>query len=182
MSRTHRRRRPFETIGVIVAASALVVATLVGGSAAVAADAPVLTSTFDGGTYAPWVANGGAALSLVDSPDGAGQSLKVAGRTHAYDGVALDLTGVVQRDVSYAISFKARLADATQPAGGVHFTVDDGSYTWVSSDSALNADAWTTVSGSYTLATGAAPGKMYLDTSGATFPDVLVDDVTITGP
>ncbi|WP_426592459.1 endo-1,4-beta-xylanase [Cellulomonas sp. McL0617] len=169
----------------MVAASALVIAPLVVGSTATmaaAADAPVLASTFDGGTYAPWVVNGGATLALVADPGGSGQSLKVSGRTHAYDGVALDLTTVLQRDVSYAISFKARLADAAQPAGGVHFTVDDGSYTWVSGDGALTADAWTTVSGSYTLATGATPGKLYLDTSGATFPDVLLDDVTITGP
>lgn len=182
MSWTSRQRRPFETIGVLVAASALVVAPLAATTSAVAADAPVLASTFDGGTYAPWVVNGGASLALVADPGGSGQSLKVSGRTHAYDGVALDLTSVVQRDVSYSISFKARLADAAQPAGGVHFTVDDGSYTWVSGDSALTADAWTTVSGSYTLGAGVAPGTMYLDTSGSTFPDVLLDDVTITGP
>ena len=183
MSWTRRQRRPFETFGVIVATSVLVVAPLVAAAApATAADAPVLSSTFDGGTYAPWVTNGGATLALVADPGGTGQSLKVSGRTHAYDGVALDLTSVLQRDVSYSISFKARLADAAQPAGGVHFTVDDGSYTWVSSDGALTSDAWTTVSGSYTLATGATPGKLYLDTSGTTFPDVLLDDVTITGP
>ena len=182
MSWIRRQRRPFETFGVIVATTALVVAPLIVGSPAVAADTPVLSSTFDDGTYAPWVGNGDATLAVVASPDGVGQSLKVSGRTHAYDGVALDLPSVLQRDVSYAISFKARLADATQPAGGVHFTVDDGSYTWVSSDGALTADAWTTVSGSYTLATGVTPGKLYLDTSGTTFPDVLLDDVTLTGP
>jgi len=119
MSWTRRQRRPFETIGILAAASALVVTSLVTAAPVVAADAPpALSSTFDGGTYAPWVVNGDASLALVADPDGTGESLKVSGRTHAYDGVALDLTTVLQRDVSYAISFKARLADAAQQAHG----------------------------------------------------------------
>lgn len=168
------------------AALALVAAPLVADgftSPAQAADATVLSSTFDDGTYTPWVVNGNATLSVVADPSGTGKSLEVSGRTHSYDGIALPtLPSLVQRDVAYTVSFKARLASADQPAGGVHFTVDDGKYTWVSSDGALTADAWTTITGTYTLPTGATPGKMYLDTSGTTFPDVLLDDITITGP
>ena len=178
-----RRPRKIESIGVGVVAAALVLAQLVvGASSAQAADVTVLNSTFDDGSYDPWVVNGTATLSVVPDPSGTGQSLEVSGRTQGYDGIALDLTSLLTRDVSYSISFRARLADDTQPAGGVHFTVDDGSYTWVSSGPTLSADEWTTVSGAYTLATGAAPGKMYLDAAGDTLPDVLLDDITIVGP
>ena len=189
------RRRFFrETFGRTVVASAavgaLAIAPLALAPSAHAAAAPadgtgttVLSSNFDDGSQGPWTANGNATLSVVPSPGGSGDSLEVSTITHDYDGAAVDLTKLLTPGVAYTISFDARLADASQPAGSVHFTVDDGNYTWVGSPTAINADSWTTVTGTYTLAAGATKANMYLDSSGsAPFPNVLMDNVTITGP
>ncbi|MHA7985807.1 endo-1,4-beta-xylanase [Rathayibacter sp. CAU 1779] len=170
-------------------ALALLTASIVGSGEAspanAADDTTVLSTNFDDGSYAPWTQDGGATLAVVASPDGTGESLKISGRTQAYDGIQLTtLPSLVQPGVAYTYSFQARLADASQPAGGVHFTVDDGTYSWISGDGALSADSWTTITGSYTLpiSLGSASGKVYLDTGGSTYPDVLIDDITITGP
>ena len=184
-----RRRRAVETFGrgaaAAVAATALGLGVLAAPAhAADAAPTPVLSTTFDDGTVAPWTAHGGAKLAVVDSPDGAGKSLEVTNRTAGYDGLAVDLTKILTPGVAYTVTFEARLADASQPADGVHFTVDDGSYTWVSGAKALASDAWTTVTGTYTLAAGATKATMYLDDGASSGPyaDLLVDDLTITGP
>ncbi|NNC11513.1 hypothetical protein HII28_06420 [Planctomonas sp. JC2975] len=183
-----RRRGVAGTVAVGGAALAVLAASIVGSGVAAPAHAAdtttVLSTNFDDGSYAPWTQNGNATLAVVDSPDGTGKSLKVSGRTHAYDGIQLTtLPTLVTPGVAYTYTFEARLADASQPAGGVHFTVDDGTYSWISGDGALTADSWTTITGSYTLPTslGTASGKVYLDTGGSTYPDVLIDDITITG-
>jgi endo-1,4-beta-xylanase len=180
-----RRFSPVTKAGWGLVVAAVIAAPLAAATPSIAAtgDVTVLSSTFDDGSYAPWAVNGGATLSIVADPDGTGRSLKISGITQGYDGAALDLTTLLTPGVQYSISFAARLADASQPAGSVHFTVDDGNYTWVSSGSALKADAWTTITGSYTLAAGATKANMYLDEAGsAPYPEVLMDDVTITGP
>ncbi len=179
----------FETIGVGVLALGLVAAPALGSapaSTARAADVEILRSDFEGGTYAPWTPSGSPTLSLVPDPDGTGTSLSIAGRTAGWQGVALDLVPLLEPGATYTVSMRARLADATQPAAGVHFTVDapaaSNPYTWVSGPSTLAADAWTTISGSYTFEEGVGAARMYLDGGDAApFPDVLLDDVVITG-
>ncbi|GCD20981.1 hypothetical protein CTKZ_25430 [Cellulomonas algicola] len=178
-----------ETIGVGVLALGLVAAPTLGSaptSTARAADSEILRSDFEGGTYAPWTPSGSPTLTLVPDPDGAGTSLKIAGRTAGWQGIALDLVPLLEPGEAYTVSMRARLADADQPAAGVHFTVDapaaSNPYTWVSGPSTLAADAWTTISGSYTFEEGLDAARMYLDGGDAApFPDVLVDDVVITG-
>ena len=190
MQARSRRRTAVETFARGAAASAAAAALGLGVLAAPAhaetgdAPAPVLSTTFDDGTTAPWTQNGGATLAVVDSPDGSGKSLELTNRTAGYDGIGVDLTKILTAGVTYTVSFEARLADADQPADGVHFTVDDGSYTWVSGGTALASDSWTTVTGTYTLAADATKATMYLDDAGSTGPyaDLLVDDLTITGP
>jgi endo-1,4-beta-xylanase len=169
----------------VVSAAAVVAVpavVTVGAAPAAAADTTILSSTFDDGTISPWTANGGAQLSVVPSPDGTGKSLQVSNITHDYDGAALNLMGLLTPGVQYTVSFQARLADASQPAGSVHFTVDDGNYSWIASPTALSATAWTTITGTYTLSASATKANMYLNSGTAPFPVVLMDNVTITGP
>ncbi|QAY74781.1 LPXTG cell wall anchor domain-containing protein [Agromyces protaetiae] len=189
MKWTPRSRTATGRLGTGVIAAALIAAplTFVAGpvSPAAAADVQVLNSTFDDGSVGAWTGNDAATLTVVDSPDGTGKSLKVSNRKNKWDGAQIDLAPILQPDAPYTISFKARLADADQPASTVHFTVDDGSYTWVpkDTDTAIDATSWTTITGTYTLATGAKSGRMYLDTyRDGPFGDVLIDDVVITGP
>ncbi|AEE44714.1 Endo-1,4-beta-xylanase [Cellulomonas fimi ATCC 484] len=183
------RPRLFETIGVGMVALGLVAAPALGTappSTARAADVEVLRSDFESGTYAPWTPSGSPTLTLVPDPDGTGTSLRVAGRTAGWQGVALDLVPLLEPGATYTVSMRARLADEAQPAAGVHFTVDapaaSNPYTWVSGPSTLSAGAWTTISGSYTFEEGLDAARMYLDGGDtAPYPDLLLDDVVITG-
>ncbi|MGO4276730.1 hypothetical protein AB4Z22_44055, partial [Paenibacillus sp. TAF58] len=62
------RRGPAGFLAVGTATLALLASSLVTDgftAAASAADAPVLSSTFDDGSYSPWVVNGNATLSVV---------------------------------------------------------------------------------------------------------------------
>ncbi|GAA4158346.1 endo-1,4-beta-xylanase [Gryllotalpicola daejeonensis] len=182
-----RRRTPLAKLSWGVVVAAVIAAPLAAAQTAAAADSgtTVLSSTFDDGTIAPWTGNGGAKLSVVADPDGTGKSLEATGITAGYMGPAVDLTKLLTPGTAYTVSFEARLADAAQPADSVHFTVDDGNYTWIASPTAITADSWTTITGSYTLAASATKANMYLDStvaSGAAYPNVLIDNVTITGP
>ncbi|MCL2544128.1 MAG: endo-1,4-beta-xylanase [Microbacteriaceae bacterium] len=192
MTSPHRRRTPLVKLGLGVAVAAVFAAPLaatVPAVGATAAGTTVLDSTFDDGTITPWTANGGASLSVVADPSRAGESLEATGITAGYMGPAVDLTKLLTPGVAYTVSFDARVAADTASAGlgdSVHFTVDDGNYTWVSSGQSISDSAWTTITGTYTLAAGATKANMYLDStlpSGQTaYPDVLIDNVTITGP
>jgi hypothetical protein len=152
-------------------------------------DVSILSSTFDTGTYAPWTkanATSQVGLGLVTDPDTSrtGQSLRMTGIPYGYDTVALDLLPLLAKGSTYTISFKARLANPASTASA-HFTVFGGgsSYTWVGSETPLSANAWTTITGTYTLPAGATEAKMYVDlTQVGAFPlDLLIDDVTILG-
>ena len=186
-----RRRGVAGIVTVGATALALVSASVVGSglaSPAHADDTTVLSSNFDDGTISPWTANGGAQLSVVADPSGSGKSLEVSNISNDYDGAAVDLTALLTPGVQYTISFDARLASASDSAS-VHFTVDSvaagtENYTWVGDNTAISADAWTTITGTYTLPAGATKGNMYLNEGGATpYPSaVLMDNVTITGP
>lgn len=159
--------------GALVAASGLIVP-----AASAEAGTIVLSENFDGGSPGALVANGGAALDVVEY-DGA-QALQVSGRANSWDAVALP-TGLLQAGTQYSFSAQVRLADGADDAAA-RFVLNDGDgvYEWVG-NTALADDAWTTVTGSYTAGTDAAVAWIEVAPSAASY---LVDDVVVvqTGP
>lgn len=139
----------------------------------------VLSTDFEDGTWAPWTQSGGPTLSVVDV-DG-GKALQVADRDADYEGIESP-GGLLQEGETYTLSMRARLAPGTAGTAQIRFVVKPA-YSWVG-NTTIDADGWTTVTGTYIAAAGAT--TVYLGTSelsgGAAPYTYLVDDITITGP
>ena len=150
-------------------------------TAAAAADPNVVLSTdFDDGTWEPWTQSGGPTLSVVDI-DGS-PALLVDERANDYDGIQSP-TGLLTPGQSYTFSMRARLAVGTAGSAGVRFVVKPN-YDWVG-NTTMNADAWTTVSGTFAVPADADPStlQVYLGTDSLDAPyGYLVDDIVVTGP
>ncbi|RKS73799.1 endo-1,4-beta-xylanase [Motilibacter peucedani] len=142
-------------------------------------DTTVASEDFEDGSFAPWTQSGGPSLSVVDV-DGS-KALQVAGRANDYDGISSP-TGLLVPGAQYTFSMKARLAPGTAGSAGVRFVVKPD-YTWVG-DTTMTADAWTTVTGTFTAPAGADPAALqaYIGTGDLGAPyTYLVDDIVITG-
>ncbi|WP_197060581.1 endo-1,4-beta-xylanase [Arthrobacter sp. L77] len=140
--------------------------------------AVLLSEDFEDGAFGPLVQNGGATLSVVDA-DG-DKALLVKGRTNDYDGVKTP-ADLLQAGGTYSFSAQVKLAAAGMTTSA-RFVVEPA-YSWVG-NTTVTADAWTTVSGTFTAPTGADPATLraYLGTGDLGAPyDYLVDDVVITG-
>src|SRR5688572_1828976 len=184
-ARTSRNR--FETIGVALAtalALAAVPAAVVStGTAALAADTTLVSTDFSDGTLGAWTQSGGPTLSFVDV-DG-DQALQVANRTEDFDGIQTPagLFADVEPGTVLTLSMRARLAPDTAGSAGVRLVVKPA-YSWVG-NTTMTADAWTTVTGTYTVPADADPAglQVYLGTDALDGPyTYLVDDITITAP
>lgn len=147
-------------------------------AASAAEPVTLLSEDFEDGSFAPLVQNGGATLSVVDA-DG-DKALLVQGRTADYDGVKTP-ADLLSPGGQYTFSMKVKLPAGTA-ASEARFVVEP-EYTWVG-NTAVSADAWTTVSGTFTApaSASAATLRAYIGTKdlGATY-DYLVDDILITG-
>ncbi|WP_247827136.1 endo-1,4-beta-xylanase [Arthrobacter antioxidans] len=140
--------------------------------------AVLLSEDFEDGAFGPLVQNGGATLSVVDA-DG-DKALLVKGRTNDYDGVKTP-AALLQAGGTYSFSAQVKLA-AAGTTTSARFVVEPA-YSWVG-NTTVSADAWTTVSGTFTAPAGADPATLraYLGTGDLGAPyDYLVDDVVITG-
>ena len=138
----------------------------------------LLTEDFEDGSFAPLTQSGAAALSIVEA-DG-DKALLVQGRTADYEGVKTP-AGLLQPGGQYTFSMQVKLAAGTAPSEA-RFVVEPA-YTWVG-NTAVSADAWTTVTGTYTAPAGGSAEALlaYIGTKdlGAAY-DYLVDDLVITG-
>ncbi len=181
----HRSRATAFLAAAAVVASTVTTAALT--TSASAADATILSASFaDDSWQTDWEQDGGPALSRVDV-DG-DPALQVAGRTADYDGIQTK-SGVAAAKllpgVTYTLSMKARLAAGTAGSAGVRFVVKDDAYNWVG-NTTMTADAWATVTGTYTApASPPSDFKVYIGTGDVTGGGVytyLIDDVLVTGP
>ncbi|KQR11966.1 endo-1,4-beta-xylanase [Cellulomonas sp. Leaf334] len=143
----------------------------------------IVSTDFTDGTYSDWAASGGATLSVVDVEGN--PALQVANRTEDFDGIqtAAGLFADVAPGTELTLSMRARLAPETVGSAGVRLVVKPA-YAWVG-NTTMTADAWTTVTGTYTVPADADPTalQVYLGTGALDGPyTYLVDDLTITAP
>ncbi len=141
--------------------------------------AVLLNEDFEDGGFSELTQNGGPALSVIEA-DG-DKVLLVQGRTNDYDGVKTP-AHLLRPGGTYTFSAQVRLAAAAGTTTSARFVVEPA-YNWVG-NTQVSADAWTTVTGTFTAPAGADPAtlRVYLGTGDLGAPyDYLVDDVVITG-
>ncbi|QNO37161.1 endo-1,4-beta-xylanase [Protaetiibacter sp. SSC-01] len=136
---------------------------------------------FEDGTTGTWQQSGGdgSTLSVIDL-DG-GKVLQVADRSADYVGIQSP-TGVFEPATEYTFSMRVRLAPGT-PGTNVRFVMKPP-YNWIA-DTAVTADAWTTVSGTYTTPADGDPAtlQVYIGTGDLATEapyTYYVDDILVT--
>ncbi|HET9345402.1 MAG TPA: endo-1,4-beta-xylanase [Candidatus Limnocylindrales bacterium] len=154
---------------------------LVAAPVVLAADPVVVSSVdFDDGTTGTWTQSGSPTLTFV--PDGAGgQALSIL-RAQDFEGIQSP-TGLLQHDVVYTLSMRARLPEGTAGSTEVRLVVKPN-FTWVG-NAAIDGSGWTTISGTYTLPDEVDPsaGQVYVGSTNQAAPyTILVDDILITTP
>ena len=159
----------------------LLPAGLAAAPAVLAADPEVISSVdFDDGTTGTWTQSGSPTLSFVD--DGAGgQALSIL-RAQDYEGIQCP-TGLLEHDVVYTLSMRARLPEGSTGSTQVRLVVKPN-FTWVG-NATIDASGWTTISGTYTLPDEVDPAlsQVYVGSTNQTAPyTILVDDILITAP
>lgn len=172
-----RTARTTALLGMVAVLAA--VAAVAPGTGALAATAS--SEDFEDGSFAPWSVSGGATVSVEDTADG--RVLQVAQRANDYDGI--ESPALLRPGGTYTLSMRARLAPGTSGSADIRFVVKP-SYTWVGSTT-VTADAWTTVSGTFTVPRDADPaglpvylGSGTLSTSSDPYT-YQVDDLLIEG-
>ncbi|KQX05616.1 MULTISPECIES: endo-1,4-beta-xylanase [unclassified Leifsonia] len=170
------------TLGAIVIA--LATAGLVIGPVSPASAAPVTVSSvdFEDGTTGTWTQSGGGAgtVSVVD--DAAGKVAQISDRAADYVGLQSS-TGIFEPGSTYTFSMKTRLAPGVPGSVGVRLVMKPA-YTWIG-NTTMTADAWTTVSGEYTVPSDANPAALQVyigtaDLAPAAPYSYLVDDILVT--
>ena len=159
----------------------LLPAGLAAPAAVLAADPEIITSVdFDDGTNGTWTQSGSPTLTYVD--DGAGgQALSIL-RAQDFEGIQSP-TGLLEHDVVYTFSMRARLPEGTVGTTDVRLVVKP-QFNWVA-NTTINSSGWTTISGTYTLpaAVDPAQSQVYVGSTQQAAPyTILVDDILITAP
>ncbi|GGH43556.1 endo-1,4-beta-xylanase [Microbacterium album] len=172
-----RRFRFTRTLGGVLGGLALIGA----GAVAPATAAPTVVETidFDDGTTGSWTQSGGGAGTLQFVESGDGLALRVAGRANDFTGIQSPV-GFLAAGHRYTFSMSVRLAEGTS-ATQARFVVKPA-YQWVG-NTAVSADAWTTVTGTYEVPAGADVSELqvYIGTSDTGAPyDYLVDDLVVS--
>ncbi len=184
MRRTRRPRSGLESIGIGAVVLGLVAAPLIGSQALAAGAEPVvvLEADFDDSTLGDLQQSGNPTFGYVD--EGAGKALSITDRANSWDSVA-SAAGVMEAGVEYTLSARVRLVDDVAGATA-RFTMFDGkeAYDWLA-NTPVNASAWTTIQGTWTLPATADPAaaKFTFEAgAGSSNVSVLLDDVLVTRP
>ena len=187
-----RRPKRAETFGAGLLATTVVAASFIAAAPAMA-DEQVAHNDFEDGSYDPWVARGGADLSIADddaSGDGE-QSLLVANRTDTWHGIETDALSVfLVPGEEYTVSAQVKLDSDASEDSEANFTVQvteggEDDYDRVGEAVPVGTDEWVEVGGTYSIADGLDAALLYLEVAAIgedEHPSFLVDDVLITGP
>lgn len=143
--------------------------------------ATLLSSSFDSGLDG-WESRGGASVSAdKESYYSSSQSIKVAGRSDTWQGIAYDLSSLVTAGETYSIS-----AAVMQGSGSdvemmltLQYTVDgEDKYSNIATET-VSSKTWTKLENTaYTIPAGATKPLLYVETS-SSLTDFYLDDVLI---
>ncbi|MFV9568464.1 endo-1,4-beta-xylanase [Thermoanaerobacter mathranii] len=156
----------------------------------------VANGDFENGTLDEWTKHGDPTLEVTTEQAIGNYSMKVAGRTNSYEGPAYSFLGKMENGATYNVSLKVRVVDGQIAAGhqDPKITVtmrrvytpsvegDTGSYydtiVW---QKPVSEDAWTTLTGSYTLTYNGTLKElfMYIESPDPTL-EYYIDDVIVT--
>ncbi|MFW7415298.1 endo-1,4-beta-xylanase [Demequina sp. SO4-18] len=139
---------------------------------------PVTDIDFEDGTTGSWVANGDAALEVVDDGSGSNMVLAVAGRTASYEG-ASSATGEYDEGVAYTFSVDVRVSADSALRLIANETGADNEYVWLGNTNGV-AGEWVTLTGTHTFGAGASNAKVYVEV--AELGDYDVDNILVTAP
>ncbi|MGC4761360.1 endo-1,4-beta-xylanase [Micromonospora sp. DT46] len=143
----------------------------------------VLDATFEDGTTQGFRPRAGETVAVSTAvAHGGTRSLLASGRTASWQGPALDLLDEMVKGTRYTLTVWVRLA-AGQPPGQVRLSVqrDSGgtsAYDQVVGDTAVTADAWVRLTGTYVLAYDVDGLSAYVETASGT-ADLHIDDFTM---
>ncbi|MEW2376104.1 endo-1,4-beta-xylanase [Micromonospora sp. NPDC047812] len=143
----------------------------------------VLDATFEDGTTQGFRSRAGETVAVSTAvAHGGTHSLLASGRTASWQGPALDLLDEMVKGTRYTLTVWVRLA-AGQSPGQVRLSVqrDSGgtsAYDQVVGDTAVTADAWVRLSGTYVLAHDVDGLSAYVETASGT-ADLHIDDFTM---
>lgn len=201
-AKDHRVRRPALLLGtgaVVLVLLLLLVVVLTrddgspGAAPSPAASTPpaaamttVLASGFDEGDEGWGPLGDDVEVSTVDAPTHAGAgSLLVTGRSEAWHGAAVDVSGSLARGQVHTVSAWVRLGEGAGDAD-VQLTLerdpgsDDPVYVHLAR-AAATAGEWRQVTGTAEVPDGDGEWRLYLETPGS-LADLRLDDVTVQRP
>ncbi|KQQ92656.1 hypothetical protein ASF62_12525 [Leifsonia sp. Leaf325] len=173
------QRRTFGAIVIALATAGMVIGPI---SPASAAPVTVSSVDFEDGTTGSWTQSGGGAGTVSVIDDDAGKVAKITDRAADYVGLQSP-TGVFEPGSTYAFSMRARLAPGVPGSVGVRLVMKPA-YSWIG-NTTMTADAWTNVSGEYTVPADADPAALQVyigtaDLAPAAPYSYLVDDILVT--
>ncbi|WP_163215704.1 endo-1,4-beta-xylanase [Clostridium thermarum] len=166
----------------------------------VSADTPteddiIVNETFEDGTTSGWTPRGPVTLTAVTEAAASGDhSMKVTGRTAAWNGPSINLNGKLLKGATYNLSLKVRVVpgQAEEQAENTNqlitvtmlrreSTATSDSYDTIAYQNTVNEESWTTITGTYTPAYDAYTTlALYVEAPNAAL-EFYVDDVVITG-
>lgn len=173
-SPTRRRRSGVA----VLAALAMVVAPITALAPAAASDTVISSDDFSQPLSANWVQSGNPSSLDIVSVD-SNPALRVADRVDDYDGIETR-PGLLAAGETYRFSMRVRTAEGT--VGTPQFKiVSVPGYGTVGAELPVTSDAWTTLTGEYTVPAGATDAKVYIGSSNlAGAYSYYVDDIVIT--
>ncbi|MEV0329787.1 endo-1,4-beta-xylanase [Micromonospora echinospora] len=180
----HRRALPGLLALVALATAALAAVPLTGPPAHAADPVVVVDATFEDGTTQGFRARGGETVAVSTAvAHGGTRSLLASARTASWQGPTLDLLDEMVQGKRYELSVWIRLAAGQSPAQ-VRLSVQrdaDGTsaYDQVVGNTAVTADAWVRLRGTYVLAHDVDGLSAYVETASGT-ADLHVDDFTLS--
>ncbi len=150
--------------------------------------APVVVVISDDDFSAPldpaWRQSGGPTLSIVEVD--ADPALQIANRANDYDGIET-APGTLEPGRTYTVSVRARVAADAGGTPSLRFVQNyqlagAEQYIWVDgTDTALSADGWATITGTFTIPDAATNPRIYTGTSALAGPyTYLLDDLLLT--